>query len=117
MWFSKIRLAVRLPFLGREEKKTSKLQSLETGSRNERRLCAVYYNRTPGFEIIQGLLDRVMMLLKIPYNEQRSGDQGYYLNDQCEGKRREREKTRQIIVVISSWQIVHSFPIDMPKSL
>lgn len=57
----------------------------ETGSRNERRLCAVYYNRTPHFEIIQGLLDRVMMLLKIPYNEQRSGDQGYYLNDKCEG--------------------------------
>lgn len=73
---------------------------LETGSRNERRLCAVYYNRTPGFEIIQGLLDRVMMLLKISYNEQRSGDEGYYLNDKCEGKG-EREESQRFSFVFA----------------
>jgi len=72
--------------------------SAETGSRNERRLCAVYYNRTPHFEIIQGLLDRVMMLLKVPYNEQRSGDQGYYLNDKCEDSAFFPDRHAQIIV-------------------
>jgi phenylalanyl-tRNA synthetase beta chain len=56
----------------------------ETGSRNERRLCAVFYNKTPGFETIHGLLDRVMTLLKVPYNENKSNDQGYYLNNQNE---------------------------------
>jgi len=56
----------------------------ETGSRNERRLCAVYYNKTPGFEIIHGLLDRIMTLVKVPYNENQSNDNGYYLNNQCE---------------------------------
>ncbi len=61
---------------------------LETGSRNERRLCAIFYNKTPGFETIHGLLDRVMTLLKVPYNENKSNDQGYYLNNQNEGKTR-----------------------------
>jgi phenylalanyl-tRNA synthetase beta chain len=56
----------------------------ETGSRNERRLCAVFYNKTPGFETIHGLLDRVMTLLKVPYNENKSNDKGYYLNNQNE---------------------------------
>ncbi|CAF0954805.1 unnamed protein product [Adineta ricciae] len=56
----------------------------ETGSRNERHLCALFYNRTPGFEIIHGLLDRIMTLVKIPYNESQSGNEGYYLNNQYE---------------------------------
>jgi len=39
----------------------------EVGARNERRLAAVFYNKSPGFEIIHGLLDRVMQLLDVPY--------------------------------------------------
>lgn len=38
----------------------------DVGSRNERHLCAVYYNKKSGFEIIHGLLDRVMQLLDVP---------------------------------------------------
>ncbi|CAF5060975.1 unnamed protein product, partial [Rotaria sp. Silwood1] len=56
----------------------------ETGCRNERRLCAIFYNKTPGFETIHGLLDRIMTLVKVPYNENRTNDKGYYLNNQCE---------------------------------
>jgi len=41
--------------------------SAEVGARNERRLAAVFYNKSPGFEIIHGLLDRVMQLLEVPY--------------------------------------------------
>jgi len=40
----------------------------DVGARNERRLCAVNYNKTAGFETIHGLLDRVMQLLVSPYN-------------------------------------------------
>ncbi|CAL1269419.1 unnamed protein product [Larinioides sclopetarius] len=40
--------------------------SKDVGARNERRLCAVYYNKKPGFEIIHGLLDRIMQLLDVP---------------------------------------------------
>ena len=46
------------------------------GARNERRLCAVNYNKSPGFEVIHGLLDRVMQLLEVPPG---GGDTGYCL--------------------------------------
>ncbi|KAL1123038.1 hypothetical protein AAG570_002126 [Ranatra chinensis] len=48
----------------------------DTGARNERRLCALYYDKKAGFEIIHGLLDRVMKLLEVPWDKQG----GYYLN-------------------------------------
>ncbi|KAK6177678.1 hypothetical protein SNE40_015732 [Patella caerulea] len=47
----------------------------DVGSRNERRLCAIHYNKTSGFEVIHGLLDRVMKLLEIPYDK----NNGYYI--------------------------------------
>ncbi|VDK71367.1 unnamed protein product [Cylicostephanus goldi] len=37
----------------------------DVGARNERRLAAVYYNKTAGFEIVHGFLDRVMRLLDV----------------------------------------------------
>ncbi|EDV24203.1 uncharacterized protein TRIADDRAFT_50402 [Trichoplax adhaerens] len=48
----------------------------DTGARNERRLCALYYNKSPGFEIIHGLADRSMQLLGIPFGK---SDKGYYI--------------------------------------
>lgn len=47
----------------------------ETGARNERRLAAVYYNKHSGFEIVHGLLDRLMQLLEVPWKS------GYYLKE------------------------------------
>ncbi|KAF0306655.1 Phenylalanine--tRNA ligase beta subunit [Amphibalanus amphitrite] len=38
----------------------------DTGARNERRLAAVSYSKTSGFEVIHGLLDRLMQLLEVP---------------------------------------------------
>jgi len=38
----------------------------DTGARNERRLAALYSSTTAGFEVIHGLVDRVMRLLEIP---------------------------------------------------
>lgn len=37
----------------------------DVGARNHRYLCAVYYNKNPGFEVIHGLLDRIMQLLAV----------------------------------------------------
>ncbi|XP_013784551.1 phenylalanine--tRNA ligase beta subunit-like isoform X1 [Limulus polyphemus] len=45
----------------------------DVGARNERRLCAVNYNKSPGFEIIHGLLDRIMQLLEISYGKEKEG--------------------------------------------
>uniref|UniRef100_A0AAY5EXZ0 Phenylalanine--tRNA ligase beta subunit n=1 Tax=Electrophorus electricus TaxID=8005 RepID=A0AAY5EXZ0_ELEEL len=50
-------------------------ESTDVGARNSRRLCAVYYNKTPGFEVIHGLLDRVMQLLEVKPGR----NHGYYI--------------------------------------
>lgn len=47
----------------------------EVGARNERRLAAVNCNKSAGFEVVHGLLDRVMQLLEVSW----SLDDGYYL--------------------------------------
>jgi len=50
----------------------------DVGAKNERQLCALYYNKSPGFETVHGLLDRVMQLLEVPSVLQ--GDSaGYFL--------------------------------------
>ncbi|XP_036322950.1 phenylalanine--tRNA ligase beta subunit isoform X1 [Rhagoletis pomonella] len=50
----------------------------EVGARNERRLCAVNCNKTAGFEVVHGLLDRVMQLLEVPWKSENQRH-GYYL--------------------------------------
>ena len=50
----------------------------DVGARNERRLCAVNYNKSPGFEVVHGLLDRIMQLLEVPFDATKTGS-GYHL--------------------------------------
>lgn len=47
----------------------------EVGAKNERRLCAVNYNKHAGFEVVHGILDRVMQVLEVPWDK----DNGYSL--------------------------------------
>ena len=48
----------------------------DVGARNERHMCAVNYNKSSGFEVIHGLLDRIMQLMEIPPAD---GNKGYYI--------------------------------------
>lgn len=57
---------------------------LDVGSKNHRHFCAVYYGKTSGFEIIHGLLDRLMQLLRIPFDPKSTS--GYCIRA-CEGMR------------------------------
>lgn len=60
--------------------------SVEVGARNERRICAVNCNRNAGFEIVHGLLDKIMLLLEIPWSPTKNSV-GYYLkaaNGMCD---------------------------------
>ena len=41
-----------------------KAPELERKSRNERHFAAAWYGRTSGFEVVHGLLDRIMLMLK-----------------------------------------------------
>lgn len=45
----------------------------DVGARNERQLCAIYYSKNSGFEVIHGLLDNVMQLLEIKHGDSTSG--------------------------------------------
>lgn len=53
-------------------------QFIEVGARNERRICAVNCNKNAGFEIVHGLLDRIMLLLEVPWSRKKDSI-GYYL--------------------------------------
>nr|CAG4640742.1 EOG090X03QT [Eulimnadia texana] len=50
----------------------------DVGARNQRHLAVVNYNKSPGFEVVHGLLDRVMQLLEIPFSAAKD-ETGYYL--------------------------------------
>lgn len=50
----------------------------EVGARNQRNLCAVNCNRNAGFEVVHGLLDKVMLLLEVPWSVNKDAN-GYYL--------------------------------------
>ena len=52
----------------------------DVGAKNERRLCALNYNKTPGFETVHGLLDRVMQLLEVPPAPTKESLDGYRLS-------------------------------------
>ncbi|CAG9818204.1 unnamed protein product [Phaedon cochleariae] len=50
----------------------------EVGARNERRICAVNCNKTAGFEVVHGLLDKIMLLLEVPWSRKKDSV-GYFL--------------------------------------
>ncbi|KAI9139095.1 beta subunit of phenylalanyl-tRNA synthetase [Paraphysoderma sedebokerense] len=53
---------------------------LERRARNERHLCALYCNKMSGFEVIHGLLDRLMAMLNIS-RVARGETGGYYISE------------------------------------
>lgn len=57
--------------------------SRERQARNERHAAAVWCNKSAGFEIVHGMLDRAMKMLEVPYiaNEDSKGDTGYYIKE------------------------------------
>ncbi|KAK2466310.1 hypothetical protein APHAL10511_001952 [Amanita phalloides] len=55
----------------------------ERQARNERHAAAVWCNKTAGFEVVHGMLDRAMKMLEIPRisNEDQKAERGYYLKE------------------------------------
>lgn len=41
----------------------------EVGAKNERRVCAVNCNKNAGFEVVHGILDRIMQALDVPWDK------------------------------------------------
>ncbi|KAK4189115.1 putative phenylalanyl-tRNA synthetase beta chain [Podospora australis] len=57
-------------------------ESLERRARNERRWAAAYYGKTSGFEVVHGLLDRVMTMLRVAFVTHEEGLEGKSLDFQ-----------------------------------
>ncbi|KAL2848634.1 hypothetical protein BJX68DRAFT_238344 [Aspergillus pseudodeflectus] len=55
--------------------------SLERKSRNERHFAAAWYGKTSGFEVVHGLLDRVMSMLKSAFLTGEEGLENPQVND------------------------------------
>jgi phenylalanyl-tRNA synthetase beta chain len=55
--------------------------SAERQATNYRRLCAVYMDRKAGFEVVHGLLDRMMQILGVPFlqNAASEAKYGYFI--------------------------------------
>ncbi|CAM0140634.1 phenylalanine--tRNA ligase subunit beta [Umbelopsis sp. WA50703] len=60
---------------------TLKDDSYERKSRNERRVCAAYSSKTSGFEVIHGLLDRMMKMFNIQFVGRNSNELGYWITE------------------------------------
>lgn len=72
---------------------TNSFAFLDVGAKNCRRLCAIYYNKNPGFEIIHGLLDRIMQLLDVPPGE----DKGGYVIRASDGKQTRMHSSGSVV--------------------
>jgi phenylalanyl-tRNA synthetase beta chain len=55
----------------------------ERQTRNERHAAAVWCNKTAGFEVVHGLLDRAMQMLEVPKiaSTDTSANTGYYIKE------------------------------------
>lgn len=90
----------------------------EVGSRNERRLSAVYLGKTPGFEFVHGLLDRVMKVLDIPF-----GSNGYHITassdpSYLEGRCAQILIGNQVVGVMGVLHpnVINNFDLSLPAS-
>jgi len=57
------------------------------GAKNERRMCAINCNKTPGFEVIHGLLNRFMAVIDIKPTIDKHADpnKGYHIRKGTDG--------------------------------
>lgn len=96
--------------------------SRDVGARNERQLCAVNYHKSPGFEVVHGLLDRVMQLLQVPFDSTKSGV-GYHLRT-CQDDTFFPGRCAQVVVdgrVVGMLGVIHpdvvtAFELNLPCS-
>ncbi|KAG1175551.1 hypothetical protein G6F70_004012 [Rhizopus microsporus] len=57
-------------------------ETRERRSRNERHVCATYTSKTSGFEVIHGLLDRIMAMLSTPrIHKNDKSELGYWIEE------------------------------------
>lgn len=58
-------------------------ESKERKARNERKVAGLWCNKSAGFEVVHGLLDRVMQILGVAFIESKESvaKSGYYIQE------------------------------------
>ncbi|KAF4123255.1 phenylalanyl-tRNA synthetase beta chain [Geosmithia morbida] len=61
-------------------------ETVERRARNERHFAAAWCGKTSGFEVVHGLLDRILLMLRIPFLPELQGDKankadGYWIEE------------------------------------
>lgn len=81
--------------------------SFDVGARNERHLCAVFCNKNAGFEVVHGLVDRIMMLLNVPWDKEKSGT-GYHLRS-AEGTQFQSFNKKNLFNIFLYFKVLQQF--------
>jgi phenylalanyl-tRNA synthetase beta chain len=58
-----------------------KAPEYERKTRNERHLAAAWCGKTSGFEVVQGLMDRILLKLMIPFIQPGEAKEGYWIEE------------------------------------
>ena len=87
----------------------------EVGARNERRLAVAFYNKQSGFEIVHGLLDRIMQVLEVPwktgYNIKHHED-STYMSGRCAAIYVQDKMVGTLGVLHPD--VIHNFELSLP---
>lgn len=90
-------------------------KTTENGARNERRLAVVFYNKQAGFEIVHGVLDRLMQVLETPWNTDyhlEKIDDPTFMPGRCAAIHAKGQVIGTLGVVHP--QVIHNFELNMP---
>ncbi|KAL9121471.1 MAG: hypothetical protein Q9187_001973 [Circinaria calcarea] len=86
--------------------------SLERKSRNERHFAAAWYGKTSGFEVVHGLMDRIMLMLKSAFMTSEEGlegkvkgDSSYWIEKVDERWRSKKRRLGGMQVVLSRFRL------------
>lgn len=90
-------------------------KTTENGARNERRLAVVFYNKQAGFEIVHGVLDRLMQVLETPWNTDyhlEKIEDPTFMPGRCAAIHAKGQVIGTLGVVHP--QVIHNFELNMP---
>lgn len=90
-------------------------KAAENGTRNERRLAVVFYNKQSGFEIVHGVLDRLMQLLETKWNTDyylKHDDDPTFMPGRCAAVHAKGQVIGKVGVLHP--QVIQNFELNLP---
>ena len=100
-------------------------ESNEVGAANKRRLCFAYSNTVSGFEVLQGMLDKIMKKVGLDFNNEKDVKKSYTITPSTNPIFFEDRQAKVVIkgdITIGHFGVVHpkvlkNFGIKNPVSI